>query len=266
MYNYLKVLILSLLILLILLIIYMILDVPHSKQTLKIESIQIAPLEIAVDNSVEEPLATLPMDILSKLKISSEASKESLRSVKEKYPNKVISSLKNKVEAQIVKTVVSPKVLMQKKPSKKRIVVKKKVIPKKKIVVKKKVVPKKRIVMKKKVIHKKEPIHRKKTKTLKTKITKQLSPKKEIRTNINTVNDEIPLKFAKKLGVVSVSNKYETNFIVPEKEEFAQEGIVNISNASLETDEMKNLDFVDTLGVVEISQEFETIEANKHLN
>ncbi|CAA6820783.1 MAG: Unknown protein [uncultured Sulfurovum sp.] len=75
-----------------------------------------------------------------------------------------------------------------------------------------------------------------------------------------------PLAFVEKLGVVAVSNKYESNFSIPQKIELAQEGIVNISSASLETQELKKLDFVDSLGVVEVSQDFETTQADSYLN
>ena len=81
-----------------------------------------------------------------------------------------------------------------------------------------------------------------------------------------TVKVNAPLEFVDKLGVVAVSGKYESNFSIPQKVELAQEGIVNISDASLETQELKKLDFVDTLGVVEISNDFETIQADSYLN
>ncbi len=81
---------------------------------------------------------------------------------------------------------------------------------------------------------------------------------------IKTVKEEnpnAPLKFVKKLGVVAVSNKYETDFEVPKKVEVAKEGIVNVPSATVETEEIKKLKFVDTLGVVEVSKEFESIKA-----
>ena len=78
-------------------------------------------------------------------------------------------------------------------------------------------------------------------------------------------NHNSPLKFVKKLGVVAVSNKYETNFAVPPKKELAKEGIVSISTATVETEELKKLKFVKPLEVVEVSKEFETIEADKYL-
>ncbi len=75
-----------------------------------------------------------------------------------------------------------------------------------------------------------------------------------------------PLKFVKKLGVVAVSNKYETHFAVPAKKELAKEGIVSIPTATVETEELKKLKFVKPLEVIEVSKEFETIEADKYLH
>ena len=75
-----------------------------------------------------------------------------------------------------------------------------------------------------------------------------------------------PLKFVKKLGVVAVSNKYESNFAVPPKKELAKEGVVSMPTATVETEELKKLKFVEPLEVVEVSKEFETIEAHKYLH
>lgn len=83
--------------------------------------------------------------------------------------------------------------------------------------------------------------------------------------SVNESDNNAPLKFVKKLGVVEVSNQYETNFSISEKVELAKEGIVSISSASVETKELKNLDFVDTLEVVEVSEDFETTEAKSYL-
>lgn len=83
--------------------------------------------------------------------------------------------------------------------------------------------------------------------------------------SVNESDNNAPLKFVEKLGVVEVSNQYETNFSISEKVELAKEGIVSISSASVETKELKNLDFVDTLEVVEVSEDFETTEAKSYL-
>ena len=80
-----------------------------------------------------------------------------------------------------------------------------------------------------------------------------------------TVKENTPLKFVETLGVVNVSNNYESTFAIPQKVELAKEGIVNISTASIETADMKKLEFVDTLGVIEVSTEFETIDAQNYL-
>ena len=74
-----------------------------------------------------------------------------------------------------------------------------------------------------------------------------------------------PTKFVKTLGVVAVSNAYETPLVVPKKVELAKEGIVEFPNAKLETEELKKLKFVKPIEVVEVSKPFETIEAKKYL-
>ncbi len=82
----------------------------------------------------------------------------------------------------------------------------------------------------------------------------------------STANDKnTPLKFVEKLGVVNVSDKYESNFTIPEKIEVAKEGIVTIPTATIKTKEIENLKFVNTIEVIEVSEEFETLEANKYL-
>jgi len=82
---------------------------------------------------------------------------------------------------------------------------------------------------------------------------------------IETTTNPNPTKFVKTLGVVAVSNAYETPLVVPKKVEVAKEGIVEFKNAKLETEEMKRLKFVKPLEVVEVSKPFETIEAEKYL-
>jgi len=75
-----------------------------------------------------------------------------------------------------------------------------------------------------------------------------------------------PTKFVETLGVVEVSSEYEvSNIEIPKKEELATEGVVELKNASLETEELKKLKFVKPLEVVEVSPEFETIEAEKYI-
>ena len=86
-------------------------------------------------------------------------------------------------------------------------------------------------------------------------------PQKPVETTTNTN----PTKFVKTLGVVALSNAYETSLVVPEKIEVAKEGIVELPNAKLETEDMKKLKFVKPLEVVEVSKPFETIEADKYL-
>jgi len=86
-------------------------------------------------------------------------------------------------------------------------------------------------------------------------------PQKPVETTTNTN----PTKFVKTLGVVAVSNAYETPLVVPKKVEIAKEGIVELPNAKFETEEMKKLKFVKPLEVIEVSKPFETLEAAKYL-
>lgn len=75
-----------------------------------------------------------------------------------------------------------------------------------------------------------------------------------------------PTKFVETLGVVEVSSEYEvSNVEIPKKKELATEGIVQLKNASPETEELKKLKFVKPLEVVEVSPEFETIDAEKYI-
>jgi len=72
--------------------------------------------------------------------------------------------------------------------------------------------------------------------------------------------------FVKTLGVVEVSNQYEVgNVEISQKVELAREGIVDISSATIETDELKALKFVAPLEVLEVSPSFETIDAKKYI-
>lgn len=75
-----------------------------------------------------------------------------------------------------------------------------------------------------------------------------------------------PLQEVRTLGVVEVSKKYEVHSEIPQKVELAKEAKVDIASASIETEELKKLKFVDTLEVVEVSPEFETIEAEKYIH
>lgn len=85
--------------------------------------------------------------------------------------------------------------------------------------------------------------------------------KKTVKKNKNTSLQEV-----KTLGVVEVSKQYEVaNVTIPQKVELAKEAIVDISSASVENEELKQLEFVDTLEVIEVSPTFETIEAEKYI-
>ncbi len=262
-------------------------DNPTSKKTLKIESIQIKPikvlpLKVTVENILEEKhLSLAPIDILGKLKTATE----------EQTIKKVV----------IQKKVIQKRLTKKKLIIKKKIVIKKKVKPKAKIIAKVKIkkLPKKTLVIKTLIASKKE-LPQQKNKPIQKR--KKLSRKKEVAlynqtyadtlevVNISnsfeiqekntlpdshyfealkspeTIDNNTPLEFVEKLGVVIVSDKYESNFVVPKKVEIAEEGIINFSSTSIETKELQRLEFVDTLGVIEISEDFETINAKKYLD
>jgi len=82
---------------------------------------------------------------------------------------------------------------------------------------------------------------------------------------IENQNEDMPLNFVKKLGVVAVSDQYEANFTISKKIELAKEGIVTMPTTSLATEALEKLEFVETLGIIEISDSFESIEAKKYL-
>ncbi|HIP51985.1 MAG TPA: hypothetical protein EYG94_07865 [Campylobacterales bacterium] len=276
-------------------------EAPSSKETLKTKSIQIEPIKIVpiqltIENSVEKKTpSTLPLDILSKLKTATKQSKEAVKPSKEEESKNILLSLKKKAEEQKIKEVLVQKLEVQKIP--------KKIKPKKPKVIKTKVVLKKVILKKeaKAKVSASIKIPKPKKETLPIKI-KNLSREKEVElynrqygNTLEVVNisdsfeikeenilpdshyfepikeqkilkKNTPLKFVEKLGVVIVSDKYESNFTVPQKVEIAKEGIVNFSHTSTNTKELQKLEFVDTLGVLEISEDFETINAKKYLD
>lgn len=79
------------------------------------------------------------------------------------------------------------------------------------------------------------------------------------------VKQKGPLEEVQTLGVVEVSKKYEVSNEIPKMIELAKEAKVDIASASIETEELKKLEFVNTLEVLEVSPDFETIEATKYI-
>jgi len=223
----------------------------NSSKPIKIEEIKVAPLQM---EKKEQITPSQPLDILSRLKVATEKSKETL----------IVEKRKREIE--------------EIKQEKKKIVQEKKRLKAQK---------RKIAQVKKRIEEKKTKKEINKTKALQTK--RRLSREEEIAlcqkkyaNSLDAVNipdayyfekpkveknhtKNPPLKFVQKLGVVGISNQYETSFSVPKKEELAKEGIVQLSNAEYETEEIKKLEFVDTIGVVEVSKSFESIEAYKYL-
>ena len=79
-------------------------------------------------------------------------------------------------------------------------------------------------------------------------------------------NNHKEIEFVKTLGIINVSKKYEIgNLEIPKMVELAKEGVVDISSASIETEALRKLKFINPLEVIEISSAFETIEASKYI-
>jgi hypothetical protein len=252
----------------------------ENKQPITMKPLVITPLKIKKETPlIEEPIHQTPTSILSKLKLATETSKESVIKLEDK---------KNKTSTSLKKIIVTKKAIPKRKPT----VLKKTKVKKVKV----NIIPTKKITL----IQKANPIE-KKIRLLKEK-TKQLTREEEVALYKSTYADKLeivnvsqnfeineeetlpdsyyfkpienkkaqkskaPLEFVAKLGVVSVSNKYENNFTVSKKVELAKEGIVNFSHTSIDTKDLQKLEFVDTLGVIEVSEDFETINAKKYLN
>jgi len=276
-------------------------DVPNSKKTLKIKPIQIepikiAPLEVTRKNSVEEEhLSLLPIDILSKLKTASEESKEAIVSSQKEQSTDIVKSLTKKIETEVVENVAIQKIPKKVKTTKEKLVIKKKIALKKETKSKvktkaksnnpkKKSTPIKTFITSKnqkrnKLSREKEVALYNKTYTHTLEVV-NVSDSFEIKEentlpdshyfepikSLKKIENNAPLEFVEKLGVVIISDKYESNFIVPQKIEVAKEGIVDFSSTSIETKELQKLEFVDTLGIIEVSEDFETINAKKYLD
>ena len=268
MYNYFKILIISILILLILFTIHGLINVPSSKkarhiETTEVQAIKIPPLRIKGESSLKnKQLVILPIEILSKLKIATEQSKEAIIPSKQEQSNKILASLENEISQQEIQTVI-PKNIIPKKVIIKKIIAKKKLTPK----------TKKVNVLKKKIVSKKKRIRPKKRKYVqKTKSTSKIFKLKEevlladayyfkpIEV-VEKLNSPALLGFVETLGIVSVSEKYENEFSIPKKVEIEKEDIGHISSTNIE---MKNLEFADTLGVIYVSESFEITESKRY--
>ena len=66
------------------------------------------------------------------------------------------------------------------------------------------------------------------------------------------------------MGRVSETEAYEVPNIIPQKIELAYDAVVELPTGSIETQELKNLKEVTTLGVIEITPAFESIEAERY--
>lgn len=248
-----------------------------NKQSRK--SIEIKPIKIMAPNIKRQAVTarviqTKPADILSKLKIAAEASTKSVTPVQKKISKRKVSKKVRKVLKKKIKQQKIKRKIAQEKPKKKT---KTKIITKVRqkqppiAIIAKESISKPKLMQ---ILTREEEVALYKSSYAKTLEVVNVSESFEIK-NKNTLpdshyfetieekpmNNNAPLEFVEKLGVLMVSDKYESDFTVPQKIEVAKEGIVTIPNASVETEEMKGLEFVDTLGVIEVSADFETIQA-----
>ena len=262
----------------------------------KTEVIHIPPLKIEPEIKITEASnhnsnVDSPSDILSTLRNAVTASKTKKELTEDERAKEILAQLKKSVHStenpkklkikrvkdkklskKVVKRVIKPKKPVIKK---KRIAIHKKVVNKKVIhkkVVNKKVIHKKvvnRKVVNKKVIHKKVVNRKRIAKTTKPKLEVVKASKPDsyyFEKNDPTVDKTIESnKFVETLGVVSVSKAEEVDFTIPQKVEQAQDGVVDIPSATIETEELKKLKFVKPIETIEVSKEFEASDSYKYL-
>ena len=202
-------------------------------------------------------------DILSTLKSAVRESRTPKELTEDERAKEILTQLKKSVHS-----IESPKKLKSKKVKDKKIskkVVKSITKPKKAII------RKKRVAIHKKAIHKKV-IHKKtinKKVVNKKRIVKTTKPKLEVvrEHKLFEIKDKTveSNKFVETLGVVSVSKEKEVAFTIPPKVELAQDGVVDIPSATIETEELKKLKFVKPIETIEVSKEFEASDAQQYL-
>lgn len=251
----------------------------ESKPDIKIAPLEIFPIIVEKKEFIKKD----PSDILSKLKIASKVSKEGLILSKEEHYNEALTVLKKNIEQQEKIKPIPVKVL---KKEIKRIP--KKVVPKKAIIKK---LRKKENKKKEVIVHIKKIDVQKINKKTENKLSREeevalynkqytdslevvnVSKNFELKEINNTlpdsyyfetieptkvIDDNCPLEFVKKMGVLDISSQYESSFTIPKKIEKASEGVIRIKNGSIETEEMRHLNFADKLGVLDISLDFES--------
>ena len=242
----------------------------------KTEVIHIPPLKIEPEIKITEASnhnsnVDSPSDILSALRSAVTASKTKKELTEDEYAKEILAQLKKSVHYTETPKKLKIKIVKDKKLSKKVV---KRVIKPKKLVIKKKRIAIHKIVVNKKVIHKKV-IHKKVVN--RKRIAKTTKPKLEVvkaskpdsyyfEKNDPTVDKTIESnKFVETLGVVSVSKAEEVDFTIPQKVEQAQDGVVDIPSATIETEELKKLKFVKPIETIEVSKEFEASDSYKYL-
>ncbi len=264
------------------------------KDTTQKKPIVIAPIEIPPKKDSHTDYIDTPEEILSKLKAAVQDSKKISKLTQEEM---ILASLTKTISQQ----EQNKKILKQQTTTLKRREIENnntKVIQKEPTPIPTKVVLKKELVptQKRKLTQKRKSVKSKKVKQNSTsKKSKKVASKASTTSTIkrakivdqkkstlepsnpkhkesiasqqsdNTTMDDTNLPFVKKLGVVAISEEYESNFSIPKKIEIAKEGIVSIPTATTNTTEIENLEFVHPLEVVEVSEAFETIEADKYL-
>jgi hypothetical protein len=205
--------------------------VSSSKKVLTIKPIQIKTIKIM---PIETKIETLPIDILSKLKIATEHSKEAIVTSNKEISNKTIVSSKKK----IIKKVVHKKPLALKKKRIPKRVVSKKVVVKRKVIKKNfehKIVT--NVVVKKVAVQqtserlsREEEVAFYQKKYANNLELVNISENFEINEEnslpdsyyfeplkkVSIKNTNAPLEFVEKLGVVETSTAYEVNFMIPD--------------------------------------------------
>ena len=238
-----------------------------------------------------------PLVIEAKSKETSQKQEALAQQIESDSPLKILKNLQKAVAIQPVSEEVEAQEILTnlKNRLNKEIVQKKKVIKSKKEIIKKRIVHKKKIVKKSKA---RKKIHKIKTTTKKPRISREeevqhyrkahknglevVSESKVFEINDPTesipdsaffdkpnpkINKPVEVNnFVKTLGVIKKSKVYEVNNVeIEKKREEAKDGVVDISTATVETEELKKLKFVKPLEVTEVTQPFEASKAKEYL-
>ena len=215
------------------------------------EVVKIPPIVIkSKENSLDNPT-----NILLNLKKAILKNRKSNQPSKEEEAKSILDILKKSIPTP-TKSKPLPKKIRKKKKIKK--------VPRKSI--KKKIHKSKRKSKTKEARKRiKKKIIKKTTKVVTLK-TKKVSQKQKPCIKKTIYKSTKPIGFVKTLGVVGKSEVYEVNnLVMDKKDKITNEGIANISTATIETDELKSLPFAKPIEVIKVTQPFEASEEKKYL-